>query len=155
MTVPTASHFVIEEKWFLTPFPRSAGETRPARMWVYVGDAAHPYHVFDFTLRRSRDGPQEFLKNFTGVLPADAYGGYNGVVAGNALTRAGCWSHARRRFIEAESPAPEIAREVVAVLRRRFALEQQAKGFSHEDRLQLRQRQAAPLLAELRQKLLR
>ena len=74
----------------------SAGKTQPARMWVYVGDAAHPYNVFDFTLRRTRDGPQEFLKNFTGVLLADAYGGYNGVVAGNGLTRAGCWSHARR-----------------------------------------------------------
>ena len=74
----------------------SAGKTQPARMWVYVGDAAHPYNVFDFTLRRTRDGPQEFLQNFTGVLLADAYGGYNGVVAGNGLTRAGCWSHARQ-----------------------------------------------------------
>jgi transposase len=132
----------------------SAGKTQPARMWVYVGDALHPYNVFDFTLRRSRDGPQDFLKDYNGVLLADAYGGYNGVVAGNALTRAGCWSHARRRFVEAESTAPEIAREVVALLRRLFALEQQAKEFSIEDRLQLRQQQSASLLAELRQKLL-
>ena len=113
----------------------SAGKTQPARMWVYVGDAAHPYNVFDFTLRRSRDGPQEFLKDYTGVLLADAYGGYNGVVAGNGLTRAGCWSHARRKVIEAESTAPEIAREVVALLRRLFALEQQAKELSVEERL--------------------
>jgi transposase len=67
--------------------------------------------VFDFTLRRTRDGPQEFLKDYKQVLLADAYGGYNGVVAGNAITRAGCWSHARRKFIEAEKTAPEIARE--------------------------------------------
>ena len=147
-----ASHVVATDDTVLPML--SAGKTQPARMWVYVGDAAHPYNVFDFTLRRSRDGPQEFLKNFTGVLLADAYGGYNGVVAGNALTRAGCWSHARRRFIEAESTAPEIARAVVALLRRLFALEQQAKEFSLEDRLQLRQQQSAPLLAELRQKLL-
>ena len=147
-----ASHVVATDDTVLPML--SAGKAQPARMWVYVGDAAHPYNVFDFTLRRSRDGPQEFLKNFTGVLLADAYGGYNGVVAGNALTRAGCWSHARRRFIEAESTAPEIARAVVAVLRRLFALEQQAKEFSLEDRLQLRQQQSAPLLAELRQKLL-
>jgi transposase len=132
----------------------SVGKTQPARMWVYVGDAQHPYNVFDFTLRRSRDGPQEFLKDYRGVLLADAYGGYNGVVAGNALTRAGCWSHARRRFVEAESTAPEIARAVVAALRRLFALEQQAKEFSCADRLQLRQQQSAPLLTELRQKLL-
>ena len=132
----------------------SAGKTQPARMWVYVGDAAHPYNVFDFTLRRTRDGPQEFLKNFTGVLLADAYGGYNGVVAGNGLTRAGCWSHARRKVIDAESTAPEIAHEVVAVLRRMFAVEQQAKELSVAERLARRQAQSAPLLAELRQKLL-
>ena len=147
-----ASHVVATDDTVLPML--SAGKTQPARMWVYVGDAAHPYNVFDFTLRRSRDGPQEFLKNFTGVLLADAYGGYNGVVAGNGLTRAGCWSHARRRFIEAESTAPEIAREVVVLLRRLFALEQQAKEFSAEERLSLRQAQSAPLLAELRRKLL-
>ena len=132
----------------------SVGKTQPARMWVYVGDAAHPYNVFDFTLRRSRDGPHQFLKDFTQVLLADAYGGYNGVVAGNGLTRAGCWSHARRKVIEAESTAPEIAREVVAVLRRLFALEQQAKEFSVAERLALRQAQSVPLLAELHYQLL-
>jgi len=35
---------------------------------------------------------KEFLKDYTEILLADAYGGYNGVVAGNAITRAGCWS---------------------------------------------------------------
>jgi hypothetical protein len=31
---------------------------RTARLWVYLGDAAHPYNVFDFTLNRKRDGPE-------------------------------------------------------------------------------------------------
>jgi hypothetical protein len=34
-----------------------------------------------------------FLKEYDQVLVADAYGGYNGVVAGNQITRAGCWAH--------------------------------------------------------------
>ena len=71
----------------------SPGQTHPARMWVYVGDESNPYNVFDFTLNRGRDGPKQFLKEYTQVLLADAYGGYDGVVAGNAITRAGCWSH--------------------------------------------------------------
>ena len=29
-----------------------------ATLWVYLGDAAHPYNVFDFTVNRKRDGPQ-------------------------------------------------------------------------------------------------
>src|SRR6202166_233544 len=132
----------------------SPGQTQSARMWVYVGDEANPYNVFDFTLNRSREGPKEFLKDYTQVLLADAYGGYNGVVAGNAITRAGCWSHARRKFVEAEKSAPEIAREAVDLIGRLFAVEKQAKDMSVAERLALQQTQSVPVLAELRQKLL-
>jgi transposase len=132
----------------------SPGQTQPARMWVYVGDEANPYNVFDFTLNRSREGPKEFLKDYTQVLLADAYGGYNGVVAGNAITRAGCWSHARRKFVEAEKSAPEIAREAVALMDALFAVERQVKDISVSERLELRQKQSVPILAELHRKLL-
>jgi len=65
------------------------GKTANARMWVYVGDEAAPYNIFDFTLNRGRDGPKYFLKDYGNVLLADAYGGYNGVVAGNGITCRG------------------------------------------------------------------
>ena len=131
----------------------SVGKTQAARMWVYVGDTAHPYNVFDFTLHRGRDGPKYFLRNYRQVLLADAYGGYNGVVGGNQITRAGCWSHARRRFIEAEKVAPEIAREAMDFIGALFRVERQAKDFSVEECLALRQAQSAPVLAKLREKL--
>jgi hypothetical protein len=138
-----------------TVFPMlGPGRTQSSRMWVYVGDEANPYNVFDFTLNRGREGPKEFLKNYTEVLLADAYGGYNGVVAGNAITRAGCWSHARRKFVEAEKTAPEIAREAVDLISRLFAVEKQTKDVAVAERLALRQTQSTPALAELRQKLL-
>jgi len=132
----------------------SVGKTQAARMWVYVGDAAHPYNIFDFTLNRGRDGPRYFLRDYREVLLADAYGGYNGVVAGNQMTRAGCWSHARRKFVDAEKAAPEIAREAVALIGAQFSVERQAKGCSVEERLALRQAQSVPVLAKLREKLL-
>ena len=132
----------------------SKGKAANARMWVYVGDHAHPHNVFDFTLHRGRDGPKYFLRDYQQVLLADAYGGYNGVVAGNGITRAGCWAHWRRRIIEAEKAAPEIAREAIALVRALYAVEKQASGFSAEERLQWRQTQSAPVLVELREKLL-
>src|SRR3984893_9995424 len=138
-----------------TVFPMlGPGQTQSARMWVYVGDQENPYNVFDFTLNRGREGPKEFLKDYTEVLLADAYGGYNGVVAGNAIARAGCWSHARRKFVEAEKTAPEIAREAVDLIGRLFAVEKQAKDMSVAERLALRQTQSVAVLAELRRKLL-
>jgi transposase len=138
-----------------TVFPMlGPGQTQSTRMWVYVGDEANPYNVFDFTLHRGREGPKEFLKDYTEILLADAYGGYNGVVAGNAITRAGCWSHARRKFVEAEKTGPEIAREAVDLIGRLFRVEKQAKDMSVAERLALRQTQSVPVLAELRGKLL-
>jgi transposase len=132
----------------------SPGQTHPARMWVYVGDEANPYNVFDFTLDRGRNGPKQFLKEYTEVLLADAYGGYNGVVAGNGITRAGCWSHARRKFVDAEKSSPEVAREAVALLNALFAVERQGKEVSVAERLALRQKQSVPILTELHRKLL-
>jgi transposase len=132
----------------------SPGKVKQARMWVYVGDPDHPYNVFDFTLDRGRDGPKQFLKNYTEVLLADAYGGYDGVVAGNGITRAGCWSHARRKFVDAEKTAPEIACEATAWMGKLFAIESRAREASVSERLEIRQKQSVPVLAELRQKLL-
>src|SRR6201995_3340568 len=121
----------------------ATGKAANARMWVYVGDDDHPYNVFDFTLNRGRDGPKYFLKDYSQVLLADAYGGYNGVVAGNGITRAGCWAHWRRRVIEAEKSAPEIAREAVAMVRALYAVEKKTSGFSTDERLRSRQAQSA------------
>jgi len=132
----------------------ATGKAVNARMWVYVGDDDHPYNVFDFTLNRTRDGPKYFLQNYNQVLLADAYGGYNGVVAGNAITRAGCWAHLRRRFIEAEKVAPEIAREAIEMIRILYAVEKQARDLPADKRLRLRQEQSAPVLAQIREKLL-
>src|ERR1700685_2949893 len=132
----------------------SVGKTKSARMWVYVGDEAHAYNVFDFTLNRGRDGPKYFLEDYDQVLLADGYGGYDGVVGGNAMTRAGCWAHARRKFVDAEKVAPEIAAEAVELIGVLFRVERQAKDFSVEQRLALRRDKTVPALIKLREKIL-
>jgi transposase len=147
-----ASHVVATDDTIMPML--SKGKAAKARMWVYVGDGGNPYNVFDFTLNRGRDGPKYFLEDYRGVLLADAYAGYNGVVAGNEIVRAGCWAHARRKVIEAEKAAPEIAREAVALVRALYDVERQAKEVSAAERLELRRTRSAPVLAGLREKLL-
>jgi transposase len=129
------------------------GKAKQARMWVYVGDQGHPYHVFEFTLGRSRDGPAQFLKGYKGTLLADAYGGYDGVVVGNDLVRAGCWAHARRKFVDAEAAHPTIAAEAVGIIKRLYAIEERAKAMDAASRGELRRSESAPILAALREKL--
>lgn len=147
-----ASHVVATDDTIMPML--STGKTANARMWVYVGDEAHPDNVFDFTLHRGRDGPKYFLKEYRQILLADAYGGYNGVVAGNGIVRAGCWAHLRREIIEAEKVAPKIAREAVTLIGALYAVETQASGLSVEQRLYLRQTHSAPVLAQLHEKFL-
>jgi hypothetical protein len=75
-------------------------------------------------------------------------------VTDNRITRAGCWAHLRRRFIEAEKTAPAIAQEAVERVRALYDIEHQAQRMTAEERLGLRQKESAPLLAELRLRLL-
>ena len=130
-----------------------AGKTRTGRMWVYVGDEANPYDVFDFTTSRSRDGPASFLKTFTGTLLADGYGGYDGVVTAGNITRAGCWAHARRRFVDAEKSQPEIAKEAVDLIGRLYDVERRAKALNADARLALRQAESKSTLDTLHARL--
>jgi transposase len=103
--------------------------TRTGRFWVYCGDEAHPYSVYDYTPSRRRDGPAEFLTNFTGYLQADAFGGYDGIFAGSQgqILEVACWAHARRKFHEAQRSAGRIAHEAMARIGQLYALERELK----------------------------
>jgi len=147
-----ASHVVATDDTIMPM--QSKDKTANARMWVYVGDEAQPYNVFDFTMDRGRDGPKRFLRDYAQVLLADGYAGYNGVVVGNAITRAGCWAHMKRKIVDAEKSAPEIAKEAVERVRALYAVERQCKDASIAERLRMRREQSTPLLAKLHDRLL-
>jgi transposase len=147
-----ASHVIATDE---TVLPMLAPEkATQARMWVYLGDADHPYNIFDFTLSRSRDGPATFLQDYNQVLLADAYGGYEGICIEKQIIQAGCWSHARRKFVDAQSVAPAIAVEALGLIGRLFAIEQQAKAQSDAERLALRRQQSLPVIEQLHGRLL-
>jgi len=104
------------------------GQKVKSRLWVYVGDDNHPFIVFDHTRSRERDGPREFLKEFKGTLQADAYPGYDCLFE-KEVEEAGCWAHARRKFVEAESNDPARSLTVVAWIKRLYKVEREAKDF--------------------------
>jgi transposase len=127
-----------------------------ARLWVYLGDAAHPYNVFDFTLNRRRDGPERFLAGYQGYLHADAFSGYDGLylpdprTAATRIIEVACNAHARRKFYEARGSDALRSHQALAYYRQLYELERLAKGFSDAQRLQMRQDLAVPILSQLR-----
>jgi transposase len=102
---------------------RSIAGTRLARFWGYLGDATHPYAVYDFTSDRSRAGPQTFLAKYRGYLQADAYGGYDGIYSSSndpasGIVEVACWVHCRRYWHKAKEQDPARAHHVLAYISR-------------------------------------
>jgi transposase len=124
---------------------------RTAFAWVYLGDAANPYTLFQITPGRSQIFPQAFLAGYMGFIHADAYDGYN-AVHGN-VRHLGCWMHARRYFVEAEPTDPRAV-EALAFIRTLYAVEKELKDewgrlgeqFTDDDAVRWRKTRAGPIL---------
>jgi transposase len=123
-----------------------------ARLWAYLGDAAHPYNVFDFTPTRKRDGPRKFLATFRGYLQADAFTGYDCLylpdprTATARILEVACHAHARRKFYEARNSDAMRAHLALGYYRQLYTLERAAKDLEPEQRLLMRQDFSAPIL---------
>lgn len=122
------------------------GTTRTARLWVYIGDADHPYTTFDFTATRSREGPQRYLEGYRGYLQADAYAGYDVLFQSGFVVEVGCWAHARRKFYDARESEPRRAQHMLKEIGRLYTIERDAKKLSPQERCALRREHSAPLL---------
>ena len=151
---------------------RHLSQTRKGRFWVYVGDEAHPYVVFDYTPNRSRDGPMTFLQDWgkeeKRFLQADAFGGYDGIYVGEAggtVVEVACWAHCRRYFFEAGISDQKNSAQALAHIRLLYDVEHQAwEQFKTQPpegaaqprrplsaiRLELRQTLAVPRLEQFR-----
>ncbi len=125
-------------------------KARTARFWAYIGDAAHPYTVYDFTDSRKRDGPEQFLAGYRGYLQADAYGGYDGLFLNSpgAMLEVACWGHARRYWFEAIKTDPVRAHHALGFIQRLYQIEQSCARSTREQRCALRQAHALPILAQ-------
>ncbi len=131
------------------------GGSHKGRFWVYIGPAALPYDVYDFTESRKRDGPARFLANYAGYLQADAFSGYDGIFTGSdgQILEVACWAHARRKFYDARSSSPAEASLILEMIRRLYEVEDRARPLDDDARRGLRQAEAVSILERLRQEL--
>ncbi len=118
--------------------------------WTYIGHE-QPYSVYDFTKSRSRDGPANFLPGFTGYLHADAFTGYDAIFLGShaAIQEVACWAHARRKFFDAVKSYPRESHQVLEWVRQLYDIEDRARTWSPEARLQLRVAESIPILDKI------
>lgn len=143
-----------------TPVPvldPGRGRTKTGRLWTYVLDdrpaaSQEPAAVlFRYSPDRRGEHPKEHLKPFTGILQADAYAGF-GHLYGERVREAACWAHARRAFYELhQTNQSPVAAEALARIGALYALEAEIRGRPPNERAQVRQARAGPLLESLRE----
>jgi transposase len=147
------------------------GKTDTGRVWVYVrddkpfGGTSPPAALFYASRDRRGEHPERHLAAFTGILQADAYGGYNKLYLPDRkpgpIISALCWSHGRRKFFEladiAANPkrgqkAPVISPITLEAVKRidvLFEIEREINGLSAEQRLAVRRDRSLPLVNSL------
>jgi transposase len=105
------------------------GKIGSGQMWLYLGDRDHPCNVFDFCNDHSGKRIRSVLDNYRGFLSADAHNVYDSLFhkPGQPIVEAGCWAHCRRYFYDARDNDPVRAHEVLARIRRLYAIEDEAK----------------------------
>ena len=88
-----------------TPVPvlsPGLGKTKTGRLWVYVrddrpaGSKDAPAAWYQYSPDRKGEHPQRHLKHYSGILQADAYGGWIKLYDSGNAVEAACWAHARR-----------------------------------------------------------
>jgi transposase len=126
------------------------GSTYKGYLWVYVDDKHNV--VFDFTPTRSREGPLKFLGAYSGYVQADAYSGYDEFFRKSDATEVGCNSHARRKFDYSLDTDPVRAARMLVLWGRLYDIERKAKdeNYSSAQLLEARQKEAKPILAEIK-----
>jgi len=134
------------------PSDRSKG-SKKGHVWIYLDREGH--HAYDFTDSWKKEGPCNWLATFEGYAHCDRYKGYDPIFEREGVVRVGCLAHVRRKFIDAEKSDPDIAAEILARIRRIYAVETRAResGLTVDEIKALRQEHAAPLLEELRARL--
>ena len=131
-----------------------------ARLWVYVrddrpsGDKAPPAVWFQYSADRKGEHPARHLRNYSGILQADAYSGYNAIYKDGRILEAGCWSHARRKLwdihVKHKRLPGTLAHEGLVRIGELFKVEAEVNGRSALRRRRMRQARTAPVLKELK-----
>ena len=124
-------------------------------IWLQRGGPPEkPVVLYDYDPGRSAEVPKRLLGDFKGYLQADAYSGYNAVVAANGLTRLGCMAHARRKFTDAikaqgKSKKRGEAHRGLLLIRKLYRIERQARKLEPPERYARRQKHARPVFDDI------
>jgi len=129
------------------------GKTKTGRLWTYVrddrpaGSEAAAAVWFAYSQDRKGEHPAGHLQNYSGILQADGYAGFNKLYDTGRIVEAACWAHARRKFHDLyQAHRSPIAQEALERIGQLYGIEQEIRGRSPAERREARQARSRPLL---------
>lgn len=118
-------------------------------LWCLVGDGKLVH--FEYAPNESREGPLSLLNTREGPLVVDADTKLDSLFTGEDVKaiEAGCWMHGRRRFEEAFKGGELLAAYPLDLIRRMYAVEEEARELKPDEVQALRQAKTKLILTAL------
>ena len=126
-------------------------------IWAFRGGGMGPPALYyQYAPSRSGEVARQFLAGYKGYVQSDGYNGYDFIDNEKDMIHVGCWAHARRKFHEVIQASGEKfrgdgkAKKALKMIQDLYLIDREAKnrGFDEEQRCQLRQEKAKPVLDE-------
>lgn len=133
--------------------------TTKSYMWIFRGeDATKPVLIYQYHPTRSGDVAKVFLREYKGCVLTDGYNGFDFLEHQPGISHAGCWAHARRKFmdvIKAQGKNRQktgSADKALGYIRKLYAIEKEADGcnLDHDATCLLRQEKSKPILDDFK-----
>lgn len=139
-----------------TPIPvldkEGKGSTHQGYHWLYHSPEKKLV-FFDYRAGRSREGPVEILKEYTGYLQTDGYAAYEDKQTGNkkGIILMHCMAHARRYFEKALDSDKSRAEYFLTEVQKLYEIERNLRKqhLPAEEATALRHTEAVPVLEGL------
>ena len=132
------------------------GRTKTGQLWAYARDDRPwggndpPMVAYVYAADRKSERAEAHLGDFAGILQVDGYSGYAALAKRRQQVQlAFCWSHVRRKFYELADKSP-VATEVLRRIALLYAIEDEVRGSSAEQRRALRVERAHVVVDDLR-----
>lgn len=128
--------------------------TTKSYMWIFRGGPPkNPAFVYHYAPSRSGDVAASFLQGYKGVVQTDGYAGYDFLDRLPHVFHAGCWAHARRKFMEADKGSGKGNKTgsvdiALSYIRKLYAVEHEGKkkAYAPEQMRILRQEKSKTIL---------
>lgn len=111
--------------------PIKAGRSGPGKMkegYYWPDFGGQNELAFPFATSRGHQHAVDILGKYCGTLISDDYGAYEAYAAKrDEVTRASCWAHVRRKFVDAEGVEPERVARALEWIRVIYWIEEEIR----------------------------